>query len=44
MIDCIALAFDVMASVFRQYDEMLKGGTPFEKDIEVDPSVGRKRK
>ena len=26
----------------RTYDQYVNGGTPFEKGIEVDPSIGRK--
>ena len=32
----------VSVSFSRQYDEVLRGGTPFEKDVEVDPNLGRK--
>jgi len=27
---------------YRVYEEIVQGGTPFEKGIQVDPRIGRK--
>jgi len=28
--------------LFRVFEEVVQGGTPFEKGIQVDPRIGRK--
>jgi len=34
--------FEFAILLFRVFEEIVQGGTPFEKGIQVDPRIGRK--
>lgn len=38
------LYIDVFLCILRTYEELINGGTPYEKGIEVDAAISRKGK
>lgn len=41
---CMILYIDMFWCILRTYEELINGGTPYEKGIEVDATIGRKGK